>query len=116
MGGIGPVIPLDLEPLAALLRRPGIIGNDGDAAQGFEARRHRGCWDFHDALYAGDRQCILWVERFDLTAIDRAALDRGIFHARNDDVDAVGGPAAHDVIEVDDCAWFADVTPVLAVL
>jgi hypothetical protein len=33
VASIGPVIPLDLELLAALLRRPGIVGDDGDAAQ-----------------------------------------------------------------------------------
>src|SRR6202030_463915 len=108
----GPVIPLDLEALAALLRRPGIAGDDCDTAQWLEARGHRGCRDLDDPLDTGDRQRVFGVVGFDLAAIDRAALDRGIFHARNNHVDAIGRAAADDVLEVDDRARLADVAPV----
>src|SRR5207248_2947528 len=108
MAGIGPVIPLDLEPLAALLRRPGVVGDDRDAAQWLEARRNRGCRDLDDALDTADRQRVLRVERLDLAAIDRAPLDRGMLHARNGDVDAVDCPATNDVLEIDSRARLAD--------
>src|SRR5262249_43661622 len=95
--------------------RPGIVGNDCDAAQWLEARRNRGRRNLHDALDAGDRQRFFGVVGFDLAAIDPASLDRGVFHARNDDVDAISFPAAGDVLDVDDRARFADIAPVLPV-
>src|SRR5439155_1546501 len=81
VAGIRPVIPLDLELLSPLLRRPGVIGNDCDATQWLETRRHRGRRDLDDTLDTGDRQRILWVVGFHFAAIDRAAAVSSICRA-----------------------------------
>ena len=111
MRGIGSVVPLDLEFLATLLRRPGVIGNDRDAAQRIEAGWHRRCRQLHDSFDACYFQRLGGVERSDGAAIDRAALDRRIFHPRHDDVDAVGCSALHDVAKVDDRNWMSHIAP-----
>src|SRR5260370_8882293 len=113
MAGIWPVIPFDLETLPSLLGRPGVVGDDGDPAQWLEARRYRGRRDLDDTLDTGDRQRVFGVKGFDLAAIYRAALDGGIFHTRDNHVDAIGRPAADDVLEVDNRVRFADISPVL---
>src|SRR4029077_8106842 len=102
MAGVWPVIPLDLEALAALLRRPGVVGNDGDPAQWLETRRNGRRANFDDALDTGNRQRVLGVKGFDLAAVDWAALDRGILHAREGQIDAIGRASADDVLKGDD--------------
>src|SRR6202040_239278 len=52
---------------------------------------------------------ILRIERLGAAAIDRATLDRGVLHAGNYHVDAIGRPPAHDVREVDDRDRLADI-------
>ncbi len=110
---IGAEIPADLEFLAALLRRPGVGGNDRNAAQRIEPRGNRSCGDLHHLLDTRHFESVRGVEGQDLAAIDWAALDRRIFHSRQHDIDAVGRLAAHHVLEIDDWNWFADVTTVV---
>ena len=50
---------------------------------------------------AGYRQRRGGIEAPGVAAVDRAALDRGMFHPRHDHIDTVGCPAAQNVGEVD---------------
>ena len=70
------VVPLDLERIAALLRRPEALGDDGDAA------RH-----LHDLDHAGHRLGRGGVERFDRRAEQRRTLQHGHQHAGERHVD-----------------------------
>ena len=108
---VGPVVPVDLELLPALLSRPGVAGDDGDAAERIETRRDRRSRHFDDLFDAGHRQRRLRIEAPGPAAIDRTTLDRGVFHARHDHIDAVDRAAAHDVVEIDDRQRFADIAP-----
>ena len=107
---IGSEIPGDLQLLPALLRRPRIGGDDGNAAQWVEARWNRRCGNFHHLHHARDFQRLRGIEGDNFAAIDWAAFDRRVLHARQHDVDAVGRLAADHVIEIDDRNRLADVT------
>ena len=111
VAGVRPEIPVDLELVPPLLRRPGIARDDRDAAERVEARRDRGGFDLDDLFHTRHRERVLRIEGFRAAAINRAALDRDVLDPGNDHVDAVGRPPAHDVVEVDDRHRLADVTP-----
>src|SRR5205823_566630 len=68
-----------------------------------------GWGDHHRLLHAAHLSRLLVVVRFQRAADDRGARDRGVYHARHLGVDAVGGLARADGIEVYDGRADADV-------
>ena len=111
VAGVEAEIPVDLQLFSPLLCRPGVVCDDCDAAKRVEARRDRRGLDLDDFFHAGHREGILRIEGPGAAAIDRAAFDRDVLHTRNDDVDAVGRPPAHNVGEIDDRHGFPDIAP-----
>jgi hypothetical protein len=92
------------------LRRPGIARDHRDAAERVESGGDRRSRDLDDLLDPR-RKRGLGIEGFDLAAIGRGALDRGVFHPGQDGVDPVFRLPAHDGVEVDDRDRLADVAP-----
>ncbi len=96
------VVPLDLQRLATLDRRPGVVGDHRDAAERRELGRRHAALDLHDVLDPGDRLGRAVVDRLDLAADHRRARDHRVLHARQLDVGAVDRLAGGDVVQVVD--------------
>ena len=118
IGRVRPVVPGDLQRLAALDRRPGVVSDHRDAARRLEFRGGRRARDLDDLDDAWD---LLRVRsrRSDATLppIHRRTRDDGVFHAGQPDVLAVYGAARRDVEAVDDIGPFlADIAELRRVL
>ena len=110
MGPVRPVVPGDLERLAALQRRPGVPGDDGNAAERPELVGRRRRLQRDDLLHARHLQGRAGIDRGDLAADHRRPGDDRELHAGQHHVLAIDRLAGRDVVEVDDadCA-LADV-------
>ncbi|MFO1075167.1 MAG: hypothetical protein U1E17_21235 [Geminicoccaceae bacterium] len=111
---VRPQLPLDLELLAALVGGPGVGRDHRQPAQRLEFERLLGAGDLDHLLDARHLERLAGVVAFDGAEQDRAALHRGVLHARQAHVDAEGGPAVGDVGHVHDRHGLADVAPLLA--
>ena len=96
------VVPNDLQRLAALHRRPRVLGDHGDAAEGLELRRRRAPLDLDDAHDARHLERVGGVEALHLAAVHRRTRHHRVEHARQPGVDAVLGLPGHDVRTVDE--------------
>ena len=99
---IRPVVPDDLERVAALDRRPSGVGNHGDTAERRVCRRWRRTVDrdhFHDAGHLHGRAGIV---RCHFALDDWRPCDDGEHHARKHDVLAVSRLTGRDVEQIDD--------------
>mmetsp|Transcript_15247 Transcript_15247/g.42032 ORF Transcript_15247/g.42032 Transcript_15247/m.42032 type:complete len:605 (-) Transcript_15247:1321-3135(-) len=117
VAGMRPIVPNDLQGLAALDGGPGVLGHDDHAAQRLElGRRWRAC-DLEHLDDAGQPQRVRRVERFDLAAKHRRPGDHGVEHAGQPRVDAVLRAAGDDHLGVHQIAvLLADVAEILGVL
>ena len=107
------VIPLDLEQVAGLQRRPAVAGDDRHAAQRLVHDRRLGGRQFDHLLDAGHGPRLVGVERADPAQHHRRARDRGVLHAGQHDVGAVDRLAADDALQVDALQFLADVAELL---
>src|SRR5262249_49962972 len=83
--GVGAIVPLDFERVAALNGGPGIVGDDRDTARAECAFAH---WiNGKDIADAGDGLGFGGVEGLQLCAEDGAASDDGVLHAGHAGVD-----------------------------
>ena len=96
------VVPHDLELVAALHRRPGVAGDDGDAAERLELRRDRRRVDPDHPDDARHLQGVRVIDALHLAAEDRRARDDGVQHPLGARVDPVDRLAGRDVAVVDE--------------
>ena len=101
VAGIRAIVPRDLERLAILHGRPGVAGDDRDAADRIEVGRRRAGLDLHDLLHARHFERLGSVEARYLAAVHGGTRHDGVQHPVEPGVDAVLGLAAHDVAAVD---------------
>ena len=102
VGLVRPVVPGDLERLAALERGPGVPGDDGHAAQRPELVGRRRRLQRDDLLHARHLQGRAGIDRGHLAAHHRRPGDDRELHAGQHDVLAVDGLAGGDVDEIGD--------------
>ncbi len=97
---VGPVVPDDLQGVAALDRCPRVARDHRDAAERLEFRRPRPSLDFHHLLDAGNLHGLRSVERHDPAAGHRRTGNNGVLHAGQTDVGAVTCRSHRDVAQV----------------
>ena len=102
VGLVGPVVPDDLERLAALERRPGVLGDHGDAAERPELVGRRRRRERDDLLHARHLEGRGGIDRGNLASDHGRPGDDGELHAGQHDVLAVGRLAGRDVDDVGD--------------
>ena len=93
VGGVRTVVPLDHQGGAPAQRRPGVVGDDGHAAQGLERRGQGQGRHADDPPHAGDLQGRGVVEPRHRAAHDRRPRDDRGEHPRQAHVGAEGGLA-----------------------
>ena len=99
--GVRAVVPGDLQGVAALHCRPGVLGDDGDAADRLELGRDLGRVDLEHLDYAGDLHGLGIVVARHLAAEDRRAGNEGVEHPVETGIEAVHGLAGGEVLVVD---------------
>ncbi len=109
--GVRAVVPVDLQLLAALQRRPRVAGDHRHAAERLELHGRLDRVERHGLLDALDRQRLLVVEALDRPAEHGRVLDRRVDHAFTVDVEAERRLAGRDVREVVDLPFLADEFP-----
>ena len=109
--GMGTVVPIDLQTLSSLQRRPCVVGNDRHSAQRLEAVGWFKRIDGHRLLDAFHGQCILVIHAADGASEDRRMFDRCVHHAVTIDVETEGRLAGCDIREIVDRAFLAHEFP-----
>ena len=102
VGLVRPIVPGDLQRVAAFHRRPGVFRDHRDASKRRELRGRRRAVNLHDLLDAGHLHRVGRIERGDLAADHRRARDHRILQAVHVNVLAVDRLAGRDVEQVDD--------------
>jgi hypothetical protein len=105
-------VPFDLQALASLECRPGVVGNHGDAAQRLKQVRRFESFDGQRLLNARHFERSLVIVRLDLLSQHGRMLDRRKDHARHGCVHAEDCFSSDDLGKVEQrIAFFADVAP-----
>ena len=114
LGGLGggrAFVPHDFQHFAGLVCAPPAVGDDGDAVQ--KALESRSALDDKGLAHALQRADLVEIGADHAPAIDRALLEHGVAHPRQDRVDAEDRFAADDFRAVDPAMRLADQTKVL---
>ena len=107
--GVRAGFPFDLEFLAAFGGGPGIVGDDGDAAESLKAIWRLRAFEDYGLTDARDLFGCGIVETLQFAAEDGRALDGGIDHAGHARIESIDSSPRADVFQVDARDAFADV-------
>src|SRR5882724_6470213 len=105
------VVPGNIQFLATLKRRPGVVRDYRDSSEGLKPGRTLEWINRNNLTHTCDLQCCLMVIRFHFAAEDRRTLHGGVHHAVCASIHPVDSFSGHQRCEVVAYFPFPDISP-----